>query len=39
MHYDKERENMIGSKVFQKLFVRVQKKWSKDTKAQRRFGY
>lgn len=35
----KEIEKMIGSKVFLKLFVRVQKKWSKDTKALRRFGY
>jgi len=35
----KEIEKMVGSKVFLKLFVRVQKKWSKDTKALRRFGY
>lgn len=32
-------ERMVGSKVFLKLFVRVQKNWSKDTKALRRFGY
>ena len=30
---------MVGTKVFLKLFVRVQKNWSKDTKALRRFGY
>lgn len=35
----KEIEKMVGSKVFLKLFVRVQKNWSKDTKALRRFGY
>lgn len=35
----KEIERMIGTKVFLKLFVRVQKNWSKDTKAIRRFGY
>ncbi len=35
----KEIEQMVGSKVFLKLFVRVQKNWSKDTKALRRFGY
>ena len=35
----KEIEKMVGSKVFLKLFVRVQKKWSKDSKALRRFGY
>jgi GTP-binding protein Era len=32
-------ERMIGTKVFLKLFVRVQENWSKDTKALRRFGY
>ncbi len=32
-------ERMLGTKVFLKLFVRVQKNWSKDTKALRRFGY
>ncbi len=35
----KDIERMLGCKVFLKLFVRVQKKWSKDTKALRRFGY
>ena len=32
-------EAMLGTKVFLKLFVRVQKNWSKDTKALRQFGY
>jgi len=35
----KEIERLVGRKVFLKLFVRVQKNWSKDTKALRRFGY
>jgi len=35
----KEIQRMAGAKVFLKLFVRVQKNWSKDTKALRRFGY
>ncbi len=35
----KEIERMVGAKVFLKLFVRVNKNWSKDTKALRRFGY
>jgi len=35
----KEIEQMLGAKVFLKLFVRVHKNWSKDTKALRRFGY
>ena len=35
----KEIEKMVGATVFLKLFVRVQKNWSKDTKALRRFGY
>lgn len=35
----KEIQNMVGAKVFLKLFVRVQKNWSRDTKALRRFGY
>lgn len=34
-----EIQRMVGAKVFLKLFVRVQKNWSKDTKALRRFGY
>ncbi len=35
----KDIERMVGSKVFLKLFVHVQKDWSKDTKALRNFGY
>ena len=35
----KDIERLLGTKVFLKLFVRVQKNWSKDTKAIRRFGY
>ncbi len=35
----KEIQRMVGTKVFLKLFVRVQKNWSRDTKALRRFGY
>ena len=35
----KDIERMVGSRVFLKLFVRVQKNWSSDTKALRRFGY
>ena len=35
----KEIQRMVGAKVYLKLFVRVQKNWSKDTKALRRFGY
>jgi GTPase len=35
----KEIEQMLGRKVFLKLFVRVQKNWSRDTRALRRFGY
>ena len=34
-----EIERMVGCQVFLKLFVHVQKNWSKDTKALRRFGY
>lgn len=34
-----EIERMVGGRVFLKLFVRVQKNWSKDTKALQRFGY
>ncbi|MDX9785741.1 MAG: GTPase Era [Desulfobacterales bacterium] len=34
-----EIERMIETRVFLKLFVRVQKNWSRDTKALRRFGY
>jgi GTP-binding protein Era len=35
----KDIEKMLGSRVFLKLFVRVEKNWSHDTKALRRFGY
>jgi GTP-binding protein Era len=35
----KEIERMVGAKVYLKLFVRVHKNWSTDTKALRRFGY
>ncbi|MEA3429156.1 MAG: GTPase Era [Thermodesulfobacteriota bacterium] len=35
----KDIERMVGAKVFLKLFVHVQKDWSKDTKALRNFGY
>jgi GTP-binding protein Era len=32
-------ERMVGCKVFLNLWVRVQKKWTRDEKAIRRFGY
>jgi len=32
-------EHMLGTKVYLKLFVRVQKNWRKNTKAIRKFGY
>ena len=32
-------EHMLGTKVYLKLFVRVQKNWRKDTRALRKFGY
>jgi len=35
----KDMEKMLDSRVYLKLFVRVQKNWSRDTKALRRFGY
>ncbi len=35
----RDLERMTGTKIFLKLFVRVQKNWSNDTKALRRFGY
>jgi GTP-binding protein Era len=35
----KDLERMLDTKVFLKLFVRVQKNWSRDTKALDRFGY
>ncbi len=34
----KEIEQMVETKVFLKLFVRVQKNWRKDTRALRKFG-
>jgi GTP-binding protein Era len=34
-----EIEHMVGRKVFLKLWVRVQKNWTRDAKAIRRFGY
>ena len=34
-----EIELMVGSKVFLKLWVRVQKNWTRDERAIRRFGY
>lgn len=34
-----EIEALLGTNVFLKLFVRVQKNWTKDTKALRKFGY
>jgi GTPase len=35
----KEMERLLETPVFLKLFVRVQKNWSRDTKALRQFGY
>ena len=35
----KKIENMLETRVFLKLFVRVQKNWRKDTRALRKFGY
>lgn len=32
-------EELVGTNVFLKLFVRVQKNWTKDTRALRKFGY
>ena len=32
-------EKILNTKIFLKLFIRVQKNWSKDTKALRNFGY
>jgi GTP-binding protein Era len=38
-HAREEIEHMLGCKVFLKLFVRVQKNWTRDARAIRRFGY
>ena len=35
----KKIEQMLETKVFLKLFVRIQKNWRKDTRALRKFGY
>lgn len=35
----KDIEVLLGEKVFLKLFVRVQKNWTRDAKAMERFGY
>jgi GTP-binding protein Era len=35
----KKIEHMLETKVFLKLFVRVQKNWRRDTRAMRKFGY
>jgi len=35
----KDIERMVGAHVFLKLFVRIQKNWSQDTRALRKFGY
>jgi GTP-binding protein Era len=35
----KEIEQMLDTKVYLKIFVRVQKNWRKDTRALKRFGY
>jgi GTP-binding protein Era len=34
-----ELERMLGKRVYLELFVRVQKNWTKDAKALKRFGY
>lgn len=39
MYARQEVEAFLGCKVFLELFVRVQKKWRKDPKALKRFGY
>jgi GTP-binding protein Era len=35
----KKIEHMLDTKVYLKLFVRIQKNWRKDTRALRKFGY
>ena len=32
-------EKLLGIKVYLELFVRVQKNWTRDTRALRKFGY
>jgi GTP-binding protein Era len=32
-------ERMLATKVYLELFVRVQKNWTRDTRAMRKFGY
>jgi len=39
IHAREDIERMVGCKVFLKLFVRVQKNWTRDARAIRRFGY
>jgi GTP-binding protein Era len=39
MEARKEIERMLATKVYLKLFVRVNKNWSKDSKSLRRLGY
>jgi GTP-binding protein Era len=34
-----EMERLMGTKVYLKLFIRVQKNWSRDARAMRRLGY
>jgi GTP-binding protein Era len=35
----REIERLLGTRVFLRLFVRVQKNWTRDPRAMRRFGY
>lgn len=35
----RDMERFFGTKVFLKLFVRIQKNWRKDTRALKKFGY
>jgi GTP-binding protein Era len=32
-------ERLVGRKVFLKLFVRVEKNWTRNTRSLRKFGY
>ena len=34
-----EMERLLEARVFLELFVRVEKNWSRDTRALRKFGY